>query len=57
MKGTINWCRREETEKNMIAGNEKVKGKEMLTCKRLNECKSSGINRKDGKGKIKKKIL
>ena len=57
MKGTINRCRREETEKNTIEGYEKVKGKEMLMSKRLNECKSSGINRKDGKGKIKKKDI
>ena len=55
MKGTINRCRREENKKNAIEGNEKVKRKEMLICKRLNECKSSGINRKDGKGKIKKR--
>ena len=47
MKGTINRCRREANEKNTIEGYEKVKGKEMLICKRLNECKSSGINRKD----------
>ena len=57
MKGTKNRCRREENEKNMIEGNEKVKGKEMLTCKRLDECKSTGINRKDGKGKIKKRNI
>ena len=27
----------------------------MLMSQRLNECKSSGINRKDGKGEIKKR--
>ena len=29
----------------------------MLICKRLNECKFSGINREDGKGEIKKRNI
>ena len=57
MKGTRNRCRREENKKNAIEGNEKIKGKEMLMSKRLNKCKSTGINRKDGKGKIKKRNI